>query len=233
MLDDVQLAELREGVRANDFLTSLLSERGRRIVDEIIDHDAFPGSTDPAALAVIAALIRTVRPTRMLQLGTHIGFSAVYLGDVLAPDGGHLITVEPDVVALGIARKFVEAAGLADNVQLVEGFSTDDTVHTRLRREGPFDLVYLDSSHAYAATLVELGLIFDDAWLAEDGLLILHDAARMAAAFDPTGEGGVPRALDEWVKARPNDVQSFILEPPLWPCACGLGLVTRLRARTR
>jgi predicted O-methyltransferase YrrM len=233
MLDGVQLAELREGVRADDFLMSLLSERGRRVVEEIIDHDAFPGSTDPAALAVVAALVRTVRPTRMLQLGTHIGFSAVYLGDVLAPDGGHLVTVEPDVVALGIARKFVDDAGLADSVQFIEGFSTDDPVHARLRREGPFDLVYLDSSHAYAATLVELELIFDGAWLAKDGLLILHDAARMAAAFDPTGEGGVPRALDEWVKARPDDVQSFVLEPPLWPCACGLGLVTRLAARTR
>jgi predicted O-methyltransferase YrrM len=233
MLDGRELAELRRDVRADDLLMSMLSERGRRVVEEIIDHDAFPGSTDPAALAVVAALIRTVRPTRALQLGTHIGFSAVYLGDILAPHGGRLVTVEPDVVALGIARKFVDDAGLADNVQFVEGFSTDDAVNTRLRREGPFDLVYLDSSHAYAATLVELNLIFDGAWLANDGLLILHDAARTAAAFDPTGEGGVARALDEWVKARPDHVQSFVLEPPLWPCACGLGLVTRLEARTR
>ena len=81
----------------------------------------------------------------------------------------------------------------------MSGFSTDPAVADELRAAGPFGVTYLDSSHTYDGTREELELLFGErGWLTDDGLLIAHDAAPEAAAFDPTGAGGVPRALREW-----------------------------------
>jgi hypothetical protein len=54
-----------------------------------------------------------------------------------------------------------------------------------------------------------------------------HDAAPYAAAFDPTGGGGAPRALSEWIGAHRDAFELFVLAPPFWPNGCGLGLLQR------
>jgi len=180
-----------------------VSENARPILDEIVEHEWFGGSSDPFVLDLCALLIRTARVRRVLQLGTHIGFSAVYLADVLSqadPDG-RLWAVDPDERTFPAAQDFVARAGLGSVVTFVRGFSTDPHVGVELRAAAPFDLVYLDSSHAYRGTLAELDLIFEGR-LVEEGVLVLHDAAVDAAQFDPDREGGVRRAVDEWVADR-------------------------------
>lgn len=228
-----ELQQLRSSYRAELFRTTTLSPVARGVVDEIIDHPAFPGVTDPSVLGVLSALVRVVQPKRVLQIGTYIGLSAVVLGDVLATNdrSGRLLTIDPDDTAHGLARTWVDAAGLGQLVTFVDGYSTDEDVVELVRQAGPFELIYLDSSHAYQGTLEELQIVFERGrWLADDGLLALHDAAVAAKQWDPTGEGGVRRALDEWREASPH-YQVLILEPPFWPNDCGFGLVARRGAR--
>jgi cephalosporin hydroxylase len=113
-------------------------------------------------------------------------------------------------------------------VRFLDGLSTDPKIGEQLRAEGAFDIAYLDSSHSYDGTIAELGLLFGpNGWLGERGLLVAHDVAAEAADFDPTGAGGVPRALAEWVSNNVDAYQCFVLAPPLWPCGCGVGLVSR------
>ena len=64
---------------------------------------------------------------------------------------------------------------------------------------GDPELIILDSSHEYQATLAELDLWY--AALAPGGLLALHDVSRFAADFDVTQQGGVGRAFTEWRKS--------------------------------
>ncbi len=205
-----------------------LSPHGRRAFRKLAGHPWTAGSTDENALALMGALLREMQPKRVLQIGTHIGLSAVFIGDVISHNRrqGRLWTVDPDPVALPVAMRFVEEAKLDGLTTFVEGFSTSEEVDRTLRRAGPFDMVYLDASHTYDETLAELRLIFD-AWLAPEGLLLLHDAAYAAAQFDPTGAGGVRRAIDEWTTANSGLVQTLVLERPLWPHVCGLGLMRR------
>jgi predicted O-methyltransferase YrrM len=202
-----------------------LSDAARRVLDEIVEHEWFSGSSDPFVLEACAMLVRTTRAARVLQVGTHIGFSAVYLADVLPP-GGRLWAVDPDDRTLPVAREFLARAGLLDRVEVVHGYSTDAAVGEQLRAAGPFEVVYLDSSHAYRSTLAELDLLFDGG-VVEDGVLVLHDAAVAAAQFDPDGEGGVRRALDEWIAGRRDSFDLLVLEPPFWPGVCGAGFVRR------
>ena len=223
-LTSTELSGLRKAFREDDFYLSFVSPAARAVLESIIDHPAFPGVTDPPALMQLGLLLRTAKPLRVLQLGTLVGFSAVYLADILRTNGvGHLVTVDPDVDASELAVRWVQEAGLDHHVSFVEGFSTDPEVGETVARSGPFDLVYLDSSHLYEPTLRELDLIFEEGgWLARDGLLVIHDAATQGVQ-----DAAVRRALDEWYAQHATEFQLFVLEPPFWPVTTGLAVMRR------
>jgi predicted O-methyltransferase YrrM len=219
---------IRAEFKRDQVYRDVVSPRALAVLDEIIDHPTFPGVTEPPVLSVLAMLVRLTRPGRVLQLGTHVGFSAIVVADLLQAHGGRLTTVDPVPVAHEHARHWVAKAGLAETVRFVDGASTDPAAHDDIGREGPYELAYLDSSHAYASTLQELDLLFEHpGWLAAHGLLVLHDVGREAARFDPTESGGVGRALREWTAARARAYQAVVLEPPLFPAPCGVGLLSR------
>ena len=224
--DDVDLESVRRAYRQEGSYLKSVSRRTRKILEATIDHPRFAGATDPAALELIGAFLSTMRPQRVLQLGTYIGFSAVFIADVIAHGDppGQLVTVEPDESANDIARGLARKAEL-ENITFVSGYSTEERTIAELKRLGPFDFVYLDSSHAYGETLRELDIIFDSRQplLSREGLLVLHDAAESAAEFDPTGKGGVRRALEEWSSGRGE--RFVVLEQPLFPSICGVGLM--------
>lgn len=234
-MDAAELQALRDVFRQDDFYLGMVSSQARAVLREMIDDPLFAGSTEPPVLAMLGALLRIVQPARVLQLGTHIGFSAVFIGDVLAHNAapGRLVTVEPNAIALDAARGWIERAELGGTVEVVEGYSTAPEVASALAAGDPFDVAYVDSSHAYAETLTELALIFERGWLRPAGLLALHDAAAYADRFDPTGQGGVRRALEEWCGKRADEYRLLIFEPPLWPGGAGLALVTRRTAASR
>lgn len=229
-LDPRAVAELRRRFKYDDFYLSLMSPSAASVLQEMIEHPRFPGATEPPVLTLLAALLRVIEPRRVLQIGTYIGFSTVFLADILSRNRqpGHLVTVEPDATAHESARAWAEKAQLADAITFLDGRSTDVRINRALQPFTPFDLIYLDSSHAYEETLEELTVIFERGlWLSRAGVLVLHDAALSAKRWDPTRKGGVRRALEEWVNARAHDYQILILEPPLLSDSEGLGLVTR------
>jgi predicted O-methyltransferase YrrM len=227
-------AELREAFQTEiDHHLVAVSPHTRAVLHELVDHEWFPGSSDPGALATLLAIVRTVRPRRVLELGTLVGFSTLCIADVLEHSDvqGELVTVDPTAEGQAVAADFLGRADLTHRVRFVRGLSTDPAVAAELLQLAPFELAYLDSSHSYSGTLRELELLFEDdgGWLGPGGLLVAHDAAPHAAAFDPTGAGGVPRGLAEWVESHGDAYEHFVLRPPLWPNGCGLGLTQRRR----
>lgn len=225
MPTDVDLKMLRAAYRRESDYLRFASRRTQRTLRAIIRNARFPGATDPAVLEILGALVSATRPKRVLQLGTYVGFSALFVADIIARHSGVLVTVDPDRSAHELARSFSARARL-DNIVFIDGSSTDESVLAELWRRGPFEIVYLDSSHAYGETLKELDIIFSDdsPLLVDEGLLLLHDVAAGAAAFDPSGQGGVRRALDEWLASR-RPRPHLILEPPLFQSSCGVAIV--------
>lgn len=77
-----------------------------------------------------------------------------------------------------------------------------------------------------------------DAAPARRGLVLLHDASEFATAFDPTAEGGVRRAIAEWLPDHPA-MAGLTLNGHVAPGAdgdalvykdaCGLGILQRVR----
>lgn len=234
MLSEEKMTEVRAAFREDNHYMGYCSAQVRAVLMEIIDHPWFPGVTDPSALGLLGSLLRIIQPERMLQLGTHIGFSAIFFADILRHNGrpGTLVTVDPDDVAHGAARCWAAKAGVDGAIQFVDGRSGDEPVGVALRAAGPFDLVYLDSSHSYSGTRDELALILaPDGWLGDHGILLLHDVTELLANLSPEFEGGVRRAILEWLALYPDDFHHLLLEPPLWPNGCGLGAITRRTAQ--
>jgi predicted O-methyltransferase YrrM len=231
-ISDEHLEEIRIAAKAGFYL-SLSSDPVRAVLTEMIDHPWFMGISEPPVLGIIGALLRTIQPRRVLQIGTHIGFSAIYFADLLLRNErpGQLVTVEPEALSNEAARGWASKAGVAGGITFVEGRSTDPAAGEQIQAQGPYDLIYLDSSHQYRGTLAELTLILaPDGWLAPHGLLLLHDVSELATQWDSTGEGGVRRAFQEWSALYGDTQYELVLEPPLWPGVCGLGWIMRRAA---
>jgi predicted O-methyltransferase YrrM len=196
------------------------------------------GSVGEAAVPLLSTLhgfILGNRATRIVQLGTHAGYSTLLLGFMLrrmnAVRGLFTLDIDPQMCAT--ARSWIERAGLQEFVEVAEGNSLDAASVDAAREylDAAPELIILDSSHEYGATLRELDLWYRA--VAPGGLIVVHDVSRFAQTFDVTGEGGARRAFDEWRVAN-RDAETFLLNGearsmdlprPLYKDACGLGLI--------
>ena len=232
-------------LRSTDYVPPLYAGLSRREWRVLAGWFAQTGRDGQAAeinvpaMSLITALVAGNGIRRIVQLGHHYGYSALLLGFTLRAMGARpgLFTIDIDASACEFTRRWIAHAGLGDNVVVREGDSADprlaDEAATVL--EGPPELVLIDSSHAYAHTLAEL-----DLWtprLPVGGLVLLHDASVFATAFDPTSEGGVRRAIEEWLPAHPA-MAGLTLNGHVAPGAdgdalvykdaCGLGVLQRV-----
>jgi predicted O-methyltransferase YrrM len=175
------------------------------------------------------------RTSRIAQLGTCAGYSALLLGWMLrrmnAVHG--LFSLDLDPAMCEMSRRWIARAGLENFVGVAQGNSLDlqSPIAAREYLGGAPELIIIDSSHEYQATLEELDLWY--AALAPGGLLVLHDVSTFAADFDVTHQGGVGRAFAQWRKAHPEvetfclngDARTMELPRPFYKDACGLGLI--------
>jgi predicted O-methyltransferase YrrM len=173
--------------------------------------------------------------TRIAQLGTCAGYSALLLGWMLRRMNARrgLFSLDFDPAMCELARRWIARADLQDFIEIAEGNSLEAKSIEAAGRYlgGDPELIIVDSSHQYRSTLAELDLWYRA--LAPGGLLVLHDVSEFAAGFDVTGDGGVRRAFAEWRKAHP-EAETFSLNStsrsmeearPLYKDACGIGLI--------
>jgi predicted O-methyltransferase YrrM len=186
-------------------------------------------------MSLLHGLVTGNRLTRIVQLGTCAGYSALLLGWMLrrvnAPRG--LFSLDFDPAMCELSRLWISRAGLENFVEIAEGSSLDATSIEAAREYfgGSPQLVILDSSHEYRSTLAELALWYP--MVAPGGILVLHDVSEFAASFDVTSEGGVRRAFTEWRRAHPEvetfslnrDARSMDAARPAYQDACGVGLI--------
>jgi len=186
-------------------------------------------------MSLLHGIIMGNRADRIVQLGTCSGYSMLLIGFMLRRmDALHgLFTVDCDPEMCGIAQRWLSRAALDIFVRIEEVDSTNPAALKAAAQYlgGAPNLIILDSSHEYAATLLELDLWYPS--LAPGGLILLHDTSRFAQDFDVTREGGVRRALLEWRAANP-DAEALLLNGesrtmegprPLYKDACGLGIL--------
>lgn len=210
-------------IRATTYFDAL-SPYSKDALLEIVLDDEFQGATDPQTLGLLYSLLANNSFTAVLQLGTWMGFSTIVFADALKRSSAihknapTLDTVECNIGVHQRARSFIKRAQHEDIVRFHDGDSTDAVVIKKLLPE--YDFIYVDSSHAYEETVMEIGLYYPR--LRVGGFMAFHDSSRHAAVWDPSGKGGVRRALDEWIAGPAAPRQCMFFEKPIWDSECGL-----------
>ena len=127
-----------------------------RAHDAVLDAIAQDGDASHLPLvdaevgALLRVLVTAVGATRILEVGTCIGYSGIWLAGALPP-GGMLITMEKDPERAAIAKTNFERAGLADRVSIMVG----DAALKIVKVAGPFDLIFQDGHKPLYNTLLD------------------------------------------------------------------------------
>lgn len=107
--------------------------------------------THPDLGGLLAALVAMTGGQRVLEIGTFVGTSALWMAEALAPDG-HIDCLEVDAARADAAAANIRQAGFHDQVTVHVGPALDT-----LGSLAPgYDVAYIDADKpAYAAYLAE------------------------------------------------------------------------------
>lgn len=94
----------------------------------------------PDTGALLHTLARACGARRILEIGTAIGYSTLWMASALPADGA-LVTMEYDAARASRARDHFAAAGVADRVSVIVG----DATRFLHKVAGPFDFIFQDS----------------------------------------------------------------------------------------
>jgi len=114
-------------------------------------HDGDWPIVGPAEGSLRHVLARSIRASRILELGTAIGYSGTWLARALPADG-QLVTVEWTPETADIARKNFATTGVAKRVRIEVGSALE--VVPRL--DGPFDFIFNDIDKQHYVSVLPL-----------------------------------------------------------------------------
>ena len=167
--------------------------------------------------ALLRVLATAVGATRILEIGTAIGYSGIWLAGAL-PANGMLVTMEMDQKRAEQARENFVRARLADRVNVMVG----DASRMLAKVSGPFDLIFQDGDKQQYLPLldrlVELlrpgGLLVTDNVL-WDGEVVPGFIAQAKRNAEDTRHRGIQRAsesssgVDDRHRADPRRPRDF------------------------
>jgi predicted O-methyltransferase YrrM len=171
-------------------------------LDAALERSAVAGlpaiAVAPNQGKLLHLLARMVGARRILEVGTLGGYSTLWLARAL-PAGGRLTTLELDPAHAAVARENLEAAGVADRVEVLVGPALD----TLATLDEPIDLAFVDADKANNARYVEHALR-----LSHPGTVIVVDNTVRggSVADDASDDPGVlgTRALHALLAADPR-----------------------------
>jgi predicted O-methyltransferase YrrM len=175
----------------------------------------------PGQGKLLYLLARLSGARRILEIGTLAGYSTIWLGRALPPDG-RLVTLEFDPEHATVARTNLARAGLIEQVEVVVGPALETLPQLAARDEEPFDVVFIDADKinypAYLEWAIRLtrsgGLILADN-VVRGGTVLNPDAADEsavgAAAFNAAlaNEERVEAIVIQQVGAKSHDGLAF------------------------
>lgn len=92
-------------------------------------------------LQVINNILKELKPKRILEIGTAVGYSAICFSRHLV-EGGQIDTIERDKVRVQEARENIKKAEVEDKINIFEG----DAVELLPTFEGEYDIVFIDAA---------------------------------------------------------------------------------------
>lgn len=153
----------------------------------------------PSEGALLGVLIRLAGATKVVEVGTLVGYSAIRIAHALPP-GGKLWTIEYSEKHAELARANIAAAGVADKVDVLVGAAVD--VLPTLDKHGPFDAVFVDADKENYGRYATWAL----ANVRTGGLVIGDNMYLFGKLAEDTPRGAAVRSFHEQVAAKCDSV---------------------------
>jgi predicted O-methyltransferase YrrM len=161
------------GIIVPDLIEQYLASLNRTH-DAVLDEIAREGQTRnlPLVDAEVGALLRVLATAigarKILEIGTAIGYSGIWLAGALPADG-MLITMEMNPERAQEARENFARAGLGDRVNVVVG----DAQLLLAKFAGPFDVIFQDGDKQLYSPMLDrlVGLLRPAGLLVTDNVL--------------------------------------------------------------
>lgn len=166
-------------------------------------------------------IVGMLKPQRILEIGTAIGFSGSMMAQHLGEEG-HLTTIDRFDIMIERAKNNFEKMGLSDKVTLLEG----DAANILPTLEQTFDLIFMDSAKAkYYEFLPHCMRVLE-----EGGMLIIDDVFQGGTILEDEKE--IPRRVRK-IHRRLNLLMDTVLNHPsletsLVPLGDGLLMIKKI-----
>ncbi len=126
----------------------------------------------------------------VLELGTSIGYSTLWIADALSQTNGHVHTIEHSQNKIPVAKNYFEESGLSSRITLHEGNILN--IIQQFSDDQKFDFVFMDADrghyHEYFPIIKK--------HLKEDALIVADNASNMSSRmqpfFDLLNQEGIP-----------------------------------------
>lgn len=203
------------------FLGDLLPVRDELLLEmeEQALRETIPVVTPPVG-NFLAWLVKVKSAERILELGTAIGYSTLWLAKGLAPGKGYITTIDLNVDRANRAMEYFQRAGVAEKIQVLKG----DARRILPDLTEPYDLIFVDAAKGEYIDYLTLLLPL----VAKDGILVIDNVLFRGwvvpgAKYEPKYERMVSH-LREFLK-RLNELPDF--QTSVLPLGDGLALSVR------
>ena len=137
-------------------------------------------NVSPSQGKLLHLLAKAQGARKILELGTLVGYSTLWLARAL-PFDGRLISLEIDPKRAQLARGNIARAELANTVEILVGRAADSMQRLLAEGRGPFDLIFIDADKPSYAEYLKWALK-----LSRPGTMIIADnVVRKGAVADP------------------------------------------------
>jgi caffeoyl-CoA O-methyltransferase len=177
--------------------------------------------SDPEVGRLLSVLARATGAQRIVELGTAIGYGTLCMAR--ASPLARVTSIDTDPVRLAAARSYLERAGVADRVDLVQGAALE--ILPRL--DGPFDLAYVDAIKSEYRRYLDLLLprMRVGGVVVMDNLLWSGEVAEPPEDSEGAGDAQADaiRAFNGYLMMHPQ------LESVVLPLGDGVGIAVKTR----
>ncbi|MCI6886630.1 MAG: O-methyltransferase [Lachnospiraceae bacterium] len=133
---------MMEENRVTDYINSL--DRGHGSLCDRIAREAraaYVPIIRRETAAFLQTMVAAVKPVRILEVGTAVGYSALLMAQVMPPDA-HITTIEKYEPRIPVARSHFREAGMETRITLLEG----DAEEILQQLSGTFDFIFMDAA---------------------------------------------------------------------------------------
>lgn len=165
-------------------------------------------------------LALTNNSKRVLEVGTAIGYSTLWLAKAVLPRGGHITTMEINGPRAETARKYFQQAGVIERIELIFG----DARELLYELVGPYDFIFLDAAKGKYVEFLEKCIEM----LVPGGILVAEDVFMKGMVIS----GEVDKRRNKTAVARLRNYLQMVREHPqletvLLPLGDGIAISTK------